>query len=75
MVSAPRPYSKTGYKGVVYRSENRFYCRVWTLEFPYKTYVGGRFYTAEDAARYYDKWMLENIGDWVYLNFRDEYNV
>ncbi len=48
-----------------------YYVRVWTIEPPYKKYVGGVFKDAGEAAKYYDKYMRENIGDWVYLNFRN----
>jgi hypothetical protein len=67
--SPPRPYSKTGFKGVIVQGSD-YYVRVWTIEPPYKKYVGGVFKDAGEAAKYYDKYMRENIGDWVYLNFR-----
>lgn len=68
--SPPRPYSKTGYKGVIVQGSD-YYVRVWTIEPPYKKYVGGVFKDAGEAAKYYDQYMKQNIGDWVYLNFRD----
>jgi len=68
--SPPRQYAfNKKYKGVVDRG-NEFYTRVWIPQAPFKTYVGGKFTDAETAARAYDKYMLENVGDWVYLNFR-----
>lgn len=68
--SPPRGYSKTKYKGVIYRGSD-YYVRVWTLDPPFKKYVGGVFKDPVEAAKYYDQYMIENVGDWVYLNFRN----
>lgn len=66
--SGSRPYSKTGFKGVITR-EDGYRVRVWTPKPPHKKYVGGLFKTDVDAAICYDEYMLHNVGDWVYLNF------
>ena len=66
--SPPRPYSLSGFKGVITRKKG-FLVRVWTMDYPHKKYIGGNFSCPKEAARCYDEYMLENIGDWVYLNF------
>ncbi len=69
--SPSRPYSLTGFKGVITREEG-YRVRVWTPQPPHKKYVGGLFKTDVEAAMCYDEYMLHHVGDWVYLNFPRE---
>ena len=69
--SPPRPYSHSGYKGVITRRKG-YLVRVWTIDYPHKKYIGGNFSCPMEAARCYDEYMLQNVGDWVYLNFGHE---
>lgn len=63
-----KPESGTGYKGVSLRkSSNRFYCIVWQKDKPKKS-IGG-FATAIEAAKAYDSYIRENVGEWAYTNF------
>lgn len=67
----PRSNSKIGYKGVVKcgcRGKYYFYPIVFEGKPGKRKYLAS-CKTAEEAAKVYDAWILENVGDWAWTNF------
>jgi len=66
--SPPRKNSATGLKGVTYRKlSDKYYAYCWLPNKKRKS-LGG-YFTARAAAKAYDKFVKEYIGDWAYTNF------
>ena len=66
VVRARKPRSKSGFKGVKLIRDGKWAAMVIR---DYQTHHLGFFETAEEAARAYDAWVLENSPEGSCLNF------